>query len=174
MYTLDDYYNNQAGSGLGGYAGVIRFQRGRGPVGAFLKRFMTPLIPLLKNIGGTFLDNTVSAVNDLRARDSFNLDDMKKTFRDKGEQALFSAADQVISHAKRRISSKQAGSGRPRGRPPKGIKVSKTVKRKRMTKKKKKPGPKPKALNKGTKSASKKTTRRKQKKVVDLPDYLKY
>ena len=122
---MDEYYVQQAGSGIGGFAGV-RYQKGDGFFGRMLSGTVLPIIKkVLPYIGRTLMGTAGDIVYDVsqgeKVRDSFSRR-MKETGRRIEEDAM----------AKVR---KMTGSGRrKRKAKPKAAKKRKTVSKCRTAK----------------------------------------
>jgi hypothetical protein len=134
MINLDDYYRQQAGTGIAIYNGA-RIQRGHGFFGRF---FTGTLLPLLKSVGHKLLSTGVDVADDVINNDA----DPLTALRTRGRSAVKGAARDVLTTVRSKLdAAKQSGSGR------------KTIKRRSLRKRV--------TLRKSTKQASSKKKRRK-------------
>lgn len=178
MNPLESYYLNQAGSGGNEYAGVVRFQRGRGPILSLLGRIFRPLIPLLKNIGGSFLDSGLNVVQDLRSQQPANFDDFKDSLRTsikaRGKEAIKAAATNALEHVRDNMSSTQKGSGhRRRRRAASRISIKRTSRTKRGRKRGSRTASKGRTRRTTRRRQTRRKTRRNTLKSLEVPPYLK-
>ena len=138
MTNLNEYYAQQAGTGIAIYPGV-RYQRGHGFFGRFFKG---TLLPLLQSLGHKLLSTGVDVADDIVNNDM----DPMTALKNRGRVAVKSAANDIISTARTKLDTmKQKGSGK-RSSKRKSIKapakkkkrvISKKVSVKRTSKKKK-------------------------------------
>lgn len=103
---MDDYYINQAGSGLGGFAGQ-RYQKGDGFFGRLISGTVMPIIrKVLPYLGKTAINTGIDILGDVSQGEKFK-DSVKRRFRETGERVGEKAMSKV-----REIT----GSGRKRRR----------------------------------------------------------
>ena len=112
---FEDYYVNQAGTGISGFSGV-KYQKGHGFFGRLLS---SAVLPILKYLGRKALSTGLNIGTDYLSGENLK-DSMKKRFKTTG----YDIAEEALEKVK-----KQRGSGRRRGRPRK-INKRKTLKRK--------------------------------------------
>lgn len=122
---MDDYYVNQAGSGLGGFAGH-RYQKGDGFFGRLIAGTVLPLIKkALPFLGKAALNTGVDIARDVAQGQNFK-DSMKRRVRKTGEHIT----DKAIMKVK-------ALTGGGRGKKSKARKNAKTYKSSQKSKPKK-------------------------------------
>ena len=126
---MDEYYARQAGSGLGGFAGV-RYQKGDGFFGRMMSGTVLPIIKrVLPYLGKTVLNTASDIFGDVSQGEKFK-ESFKRRFKDTagqvGEDAL-SKMKQLTGAGRRRRRRKKCS-------PPK--RKAKIPKKKRPTKKK--------------------------------------
>ena len=102
--SFENYYVNQAGSGIAGFSG-IKYQRGHGFFG---KLFSGTVLPILKYLGKKALNTGVGIGSDYIAGENLK-QSMKKRIKNTG----FDIADDAYTKLQ---SYKQKGSGRRRKR----------------------------------------------------------
>lgn len=131
---MDDYYINQAGSGLGGFAGQ-RYQKGDGFFGRLISGTVLPIIKkVLPYLGKTAFNTGIDILGDVSQGQKFK-ESAKRRLRETGDRVTEKAMSKV-----REIT----GSGRKRGRKRKApskrapIKQRKIKSRKKSTKSSKK------------------------------------
>lgn len=91
---MNSYYTNQAGSGLGGFAGH-RYQRGDGFFGRLISGTVLPLIrKALPFLGKTALNTGVDIVRDLSEGQKFK-QSFKRRMKEGGEQLTDKAIGKV-------------------------------------------------------------------------------
>jgi len=142
MNEFDDYYMNQAGSGIGGFEGLKYNQLGGSIWGGIFKN---TLLPLLKYVGKKAASTGLNVADDY-----FSGRKMKESIKDQ----LKSTAKVMASDAKSKL---QKGKGRKR-RKHQVIKSTNVFRRKRSPIKKKRT-----ATKRKSKQTKTKTTRRKKK-----------
>ena len=141
----DEYYVNQAGSGLTAYHG-LQYQRGHGFFGTL---FSSIIKPLGKYLGKQALNTGVKLGSDFLSGENFK-DSFKKNIKLTGEKIL----DDGYSRAKKFA---QSGKGRKRRRRRKPKKVDKSIiKVKKSNKKRRK---------RKTKSVKKRQSTRRHRKI---------
>jgi len=146
---FNDYYVNQAGSGIAGYSGV-RFQKGYGFFGRLLS---TIGLPILKYLGKRALKTGVGVGSDLLSGENIK-DSVKKRLKATG----FDIVDDAVEKLK---PFRQAGTGYRRRRKKVNKKKRKRKGNKKRSGKRKLSLRQVRALAKGRKSL--KRRRRKQK-----------
>lgn len=105
MTNLNEYYQQQAGTGIAVYPGV-RYQRGRGFFGRFFKG---SLLPLLQSLGHKMLSTGIDVADDVVNN---NMDPLT-ALKSRGRTAMKDAANEIIHTARSKIGAiKQDGSGR--------------------------------------------------------------
>lgn len=169
MVNLNEYYSQQAGTGIAFYPGV-RYQKGHGFFGRFFKG---NLLPLLQSLGHKLLSTGVDVADDVINNDI----DPMTSLRKRGKIAAKGAANELISSARSKLSAmNQTGSGK-RKRKKKSIKgasaekslISKGAFVKKTSKRTSMKGPKKRRSKKGSKRVSrrvpKKTLKRKHRKT---------
>lgn len=140
---MDEYYANQAGSGLGGFAGV-RYQMGDGFFGRMMSGTVLPIIKrVLPYLGRTALSTAKDIVSDVSQGEKF-----KESFR----KRLKNSANKVGEDAMTKVKQ-LTGSGRRR-------------KRRWVAK------PKAKAKSKRKAKASRKKTKKKRRRSKKASDFL--
>lgn len=117
---MDDYYLNQAGSGMGSFSGV-RYQRGDGFFGRFISGTVLPIIKkVLPFLGKTALESGVGVMNDWSKGEELGKS-LKRHFSE--------GANKVADAAEEKVKQLTGSGKRKRGK-------SVTVKRKIKKKKK--------------------------------------
>lgn len=115
MTGLNDYYSQQAGTGIAFYPGV-RYQRGHGFFGRFFKG---SLLPLLQSLGHKLLSTGVDVADDVINKDM----DPMASLKMRGRVAAKDTANGMISSARTKLNGmKQSGGGVKRKRKRKSIK----------------------------------------------------
>jgi hypothetical protein len=100
LLPFDEYYINQAGTGIAGFAGV-RYQKGHGFFGRLLSQ---AILPILKYLGKKAVNTGVNIGTDILQGENFK-DSIKKRMKSTG----FDIAEEALEKVK-----KQRGSGRKR------------------------------------------------------------
>jgi len=147
---FNEYYVNQAGSGIAGYSGV-KFQKGYGFFGRLLS---TIGLPILKYLGKSALKTGIGVGSDLSGENI--KDSVKKRLKSTGFDIVEDAAEKIKSY-------RQQGSGRRRRRMGKRRQTKKKAANKKRSGKKKLSLLQLRALAKGRKSLKKRRRRRKRK-----------
>lgn len=105
---MNDYYVNQAGTGLGGFSG-IRYQKGDGFFGRFVSGTVLPIIKkVLPYLGKTALNTGVDILDDVAKGEKFK-ESAKRRLRETGERVGAKAMAKVkeFTGTGRRKSSKR-------------------------------------------------------------------
>lgn len=91
---MDEYYINQAGSGIGGFAGT-RYQKGDGFFGRLISGSILPIIKkVLPFLGKTALNSGIDVINDLSKGDSFK-ESAKRRMKEAGESIVNKSVEKV-------------------------------------------------------------------------------
>lgn len=109
MVNLNEYYTQQAGSGVAFYPG-FRYQKGHGFFGRFFKG---NLLPLLQSLGHKLLSTGVDVADDVINKDI----DPMTAIKTRGKAAAKGAARDMISTARAKLNGgTQLGSGKRKRR----------------------------------------------------------
>jgi hypothetical protein len=109
MVNLNEYYTQQAGSGVAFYPG-FRYQKGHGFFGRFFKG---NLLPLLQSLGHKLLSTGVDVADDVINNDI----DPMTAIKTRGKAAAKGAARDMISTARAKLNGgTQLGSGKRKRR----------------------------------------------------------
>lgn len=87
MNELQNYYIEQAGSGLAGFRGV-RYQRGRGFFGRLLSG---AVFPLLRFLGKNVLKTGTNVASDLLQSDDFSIENIKDIAKNRAKEGAVEA-----------------------------------------------------------------------------------
>lgn len=128
---MDDYYKNQAGTGIGGFAGQ-RYQKGDGFFGRLISGSVLPIIrKVLPYLGKTALNTGVNILSDVASGDSVRSSAkrrLQETGRKVGEKAM-AKVKEITGSGKRKRTSKRTVKKKPARKP-----ASKRASKKRVKK----------------------------------------
>lgn len=130
---MEDFYSEQAGSGLSPYSGQVRFQKGHGFFGRILKGGIIPLLKkVLPYLGKQALAAGTDLVSELNSGTS-----LKDSTRKAMKRRMGDIADDALVKIKSKL---QEGEGVRRKRRKKAViktlKVRKVIKKKKPVKRK--------------------------------------
>ena len=129
---MDEYYKNQAGSGIGGFAGQ-RYQKGDGFFGRLVSGSIIPIIrKVLPYLGKTALNTGVNILSDVSNGENFKSSAKRRlseTGRVIGERTMAKVKEITGSGRRRKRRTKQSVKRKPVKR------RKKTTSRKKRTKK---------------------------------------
>lgn len=152
---MDDYYREQAGSGIGGFAGV-RYQKGHGFLGRFVSNTALPILKkVLPFLGQTALATGSEILSDISKGEDFKSSAKKRltqTGKMLGAKAL-SKVKQLTGEGKRRRRTRSTKRSRKVKRAPRVAKrkISKPKRRRRRKKQTKKSKSRRKSASKSAK-----------------------
>src|SRR5437879_3702031 len=91
---MEDYYINQAGSGIGGFSGA-RYQKGDGFFGRLISGSVLPIIrKVLPYLGKTALNTGLDVLSDVSQGEKFGAS-AKKRMREAGDRLIDKSMEKV-------------------------------------------------------------------------------